>query len=116
MSVQFLAFLFFIYAAITFIGGMYDDATTDASTLSTLLQFQIFREAGSTLFGFDFSFPVPNGSWFRALGTMVTWNYSLFEGGIAALIKVLFLGSLGFAVVGTFLTNLFGNRLSRAGL
>lgn len=112
MGVVFLSFVFFIYVGVMILGGLFDAQGSDTGYLVTLTQFDIFRESQVDLLGFNFTFPVPNLDWFKAVGNAIIWNSSIFE-GYANYFRVAFLSSLAFGIVASIIISLFGNRLSK---
>ena len=72
MGSLFLAFTFFSWLIITILGGIYDAQGTSTSVMNQIVTFQIFREQEASLGGLlSFTFPVPNLTWFKAVGDAV---------------------------------------------
>ena len=113
MGPLFLAFTFFSWLIITVLGGIYDAQGTETSVMNQIVTFQIFREQEASLGGLlSFTFPVPNLTWFRAVGQALIWDVSWWAGW-AQYIRIPLLLSLTFGFVGSLMLSVFSSRLIR---
>lgn len=85
MGVSFWMWLGFLYVIFTLVGGFVDEATahTASSTaLNQVLQFKVFSMKEFDVLFFDFSAPVPNGSFFTDFALLMLWDFSFFRGDL----------------------------------
>lgn len=112
MSLAFMGFSFAIWTVLFALDSIGAQVTGNTDTFNALVQFSIFREAQVDLLFLSFTFPVPNTSWFSAVGDAVTWNQWLFTGW-ATWVRLIAYLPLTAAFVGPLIVTLFGAILTR---
>lgn len=113
MGPPFLAFIFFLWVLGAAVGGIYDAQSLATSDINTVAQFQIFREYDVDLpFIEALSFPMPNPEYFAAVGSLLIWNSSLWEGW-AIFLRLFFMLALSFAFILPLLMAFFSAKLTK---
>ena len=102
MGVPYWAWAGVSWVTIAIIGGIFQGASIDPSSLDTVLNMKVITIMDVGFFGASFQMPMPNMGFFAALTDLLSFDFEMFTGDMNV-VRIFLLAVLAGPVVYIFL-------------